>query len=99
MARNALIIKTIKTKKKILKDKNKIFKLKKRMAESNDVSEVIIIMGLLEKNRGSSSTRYRNRCSITGRPRGYRGRFGLCRNKIREFASFCFLPGVKKSSW
>jgi small subunit ribosomal protein S14 len=47
----------------------------------------------------SSKVRVRNRCEITGRPRGYYRKFALCRNKLREFASAGLLPGLIKSSW
>ncbi|MCH7472294.1 type Z 30S ribosomal protein S14 [bacterium] len=45
------------------------------------------------------STRQRNRCELTGRPRGYLRYFRICRNKFRELALRGFLPGVTKSSW
>lgn len=45
------------------------------------------------------STRQRNRCAICGRPRGYMGKFGLCRICFRERASKGELPGITKSSW
>lgn len=49
--------------------------------------------------RNSSKVRLRNRCKITGRPRGYIRDFGLCRNQFREMASKGLIPGVTKSSW
>ena len=49
--------------------------------------------------RNSSPVRYRNRCSITGRPRGYFGKFGVSRLTLREFALKGILPGVTKASW
>lgn len=49
--------------------------------------------------RSASATRIRNRCSITGRPRGFIRKFGLCRIKFRELALLGQLPGVTKSSW
>lgn len=47
----------------------------------------------------SCSSRLRNRCSITGRPRGVYKKFGLCRNKLREHAVQGDIPGLKKASW
>jgi small subunit ribosomal protein S14 len=47
----------------------------------------------------SSRSRLRNRCRITGRPHGVYRKFGLCRNKLREYAMQGDVPGVKKSSW
>lgn len=49
--------------------------------------------------RDSSPTRYRNRCGITGRPRGYLRQFGMSRIAVRELAHRGELPGVMKSSW
>lgn len=49
--------------------------------------------------RDSSATRYRNRCGITGRPRGYLRQFGMSRIAVRELAHRGELPGVMKSSW
>jgi small subunit ribosomal protein S14 len=49
--------------------------------------------------RNASPTRLRNRCSITGRPRGVYRKFGLGRNKLRELALRGEVPGVIKASW
>ncbi|NJO80674.1 MAG: 30S ribosomal protein S14 [Cyanobacteria bacterium RM1_2_2] len=49
--------------------------------------------------RNSSPTRVRNRCWLTGRPRGYYRDFGLSRHVLREMAHQGLLPGVVKSSW
>ena len=49
--------------------------------------------------RDSSPTRQRNRCALTGRPRGVFRKFGLCRNKLRESAMRGEVPGMTKSSW
>jgi small subunit ribosomal protein S14 len=49
--------------------------------------------------RNSSKVRMRNRCKLTGRPRGYMRLFGISRVTFREMASFGKIPGVTKSSW
>lgn len=49
--------------------------------------------------RNASPVRLRNRCALTGRPRGVFRKFGLCRNKIREMAMKGEIPGVIKASW
>lgn len=49
--------------------------------------------------RGSSPVRQRNRCKLTGRPRGYMRAFGISRVTFREMANFGLIPGVTKSSW
>ncbi len=49
--------------------------------------------------RDSSPVRRRNRCRISGRPRGYYRKFGLARNKLREAAMRGDVPGLRKASW
>ena len=49
--------------------------------------------------RNSSKVRMRNRCKLTGRPRGYMRIFGISRVTFREMATFGIIPGVTKSSW
>ena len=49
--------------------------------------------------RNANPTRQRNRCQITGRPRGVFRKFGLCRNKLRELAFAGEVPGLIKASW
>lgn len=49
--------------------------------------------------RNSAPNRQRNRCGLTGRPRGYHGRFDLCRVQLRDLANKGLIPGVTKSSW
>jgi small subunit ribosomal protein S14 len=49
--------------------------------------------------RDSSRSRVRNRCGLTGRPRGYYRKFGLARHKLRELAMKGEVPGVTKASW
>jgi len=57
------------------------------------------MLKLAKLPRNSSPTRIRNRCMLTGRPRGYYRRFGLSRIALRELASEGKLPGVIKASW
>ncbi len=54
---------------------------------------------LAELPRNSSPTRERNRCSVSGRPRGYYRKFRLSRIALRELASRGLIPGMVKSSW
>jgi small subunit ribosomal protein S14 len=56
-------------------------------------------VGLDKLPRNASPVRLRNRCKLTGRPRGYIRRFGICRNVFRLMASEGKIPGVTKSSW
>ena len=54
---------------------------------------------LAELPRNSSKTRVRNRCELTGRPRGYYRKFKMSRIAMRELSSAGQIPGVLKSSW
>lgn len=54
---------------------------------------------LSELPRNSSKTRVRNRCRVTGRPRGYYRKFQMSRIALRDLASTAMIPGVTKSSW
>ena len=56
-------------------------------------------LALQQLPRSSSPTRKRNRCQITGRPRGVFSKFGLGRNKLREIAMRGEVPGLTKASW
>ena len=57
------------------------------------------VMDLAKLPRNSSAVRHRNRCELTGRPRGVYRKFKLCRIKLRDLASAGQIPGVTKSSW
>lgn len=55
---------------------------------------------LLDKlPKNTSKVRLRNRCQLTGRPRGYIRKFGICRIQFRDLASAGKIPGVTKASW
>ncbi|MCF6366101.1 MAG: 30S ribosomal protein S14 [Bacteroidales bacterium] len=55
--------------------------------------------GLQKLPKNSSKVRLHNRCSLTGRPKGYMRQFGISRITFREMASQGLIPGVKKASW
>ncbi|CAI9386042.1 30S ribosomal protein S14 [Niallia circulans] len=57
------------------------------------------IEALRKLPRDSSATRLKNRCEVTGRPRGYLRTFKMSRITFREYAHKGQIPGVKKSSW
>jgi small subunit ribosomal protein S14 len=67
--------------------------------ESSADDQFKAMMDLQKLPRDSSRSRGRNRCVITGRPRGVYRKFGLCRNKLREIIMRGEAPGVVKSSW
>ena len=65
---------------------------------SDDAKEAA--RGKLQKlPRNASPSRLRNRCALTGRPRGVYRKFGLARNKLRDLAMRGEVPGVIKASW
>lgn len=72
--------------------------------ENEDVESIYVEMEGLQAKldalpRNSKPTRLRNRCRLTGRPRGYYRRFGLSRNMLRLYAMMGLIPGIRKSSW
>ena len=66
-------------------------------ADGNIDYEAIKKLQKLPKN--ASRVRLHNRCSMTGRPKGYIRQFGVSRIVFREMASAGLIPGVKKASW
>ena len=93
-----------KNKKRIAmtaKEKSKRDALKKIIMnkELSIEDRVTATQKLSKLSRNSSAVRIRNRCSLTGRPRGNYRFFGLSRIMLRELASFGKLPGVVKASW
>lgn len=56
-------------------------------------------LSLQKLPRNASPTRLRNRCALTGRPRGVYRKFGLGRNKLREATMRGDVPGLRKASW
>lgn len=74
--------------------------LKQAIKEAISMEEKFLLHRKLQTlPRNSAPIRLRNRCSLTGRPRGYYRDFGLSRHVLREYASQGLLPGVTKSSW
>ncbi len=68
-------------------------------AKVSDEDRYAARLKLQQLPRNANPTRLRNRCAITGRPRGFFRKFGLGRNKLREFAMRGEVPGVVKASW
>ena len=101
MAKQALLQRELKRDKLVAKFANKYNELKaiakdaKRSVEERDAARA----ALQKLPRNANPTRQRNRCEITGRPRGTFKQFGLARTKIRELAFAGEIPGVTKASW
>lgn len=70
-----------------------------RDAKTSDEDREAARAKLQKLPRDASPTRLRNRCALTGRPRGVYRKFGLARNKLRELAMRGEVPGVIKASW
>ena len=68
-----------------------------RNAKPEDIFEANLKLAKLPRN--SAVVRVRNRCALSGRPRGYYRKFDMSRIALRELASEGKLPGVRKSSW
>ncbi|MDR0674443.1 MAG: 30S ribosomal protein S14 [Zoogloeaceae bacterium] len=68
-------------------------------ARLSDVERYAARLKLQQLPRNASPSRLRNRCQLTGRPRGVFRKFGMCRNKVRELAFDGQIPGVVKASW
>lgn len=75
-------------------------KLVQRYAEKRKaLKEAGDYIGLQKLPKNASPVRLRNRCKLTGRPRGYMRQFGISRINFREMALNGLIPGVKKASW
>jgi len=89
MARKGLIAREEKRRKLV----EKYADLRKELKAKGEWDE------LQKLPRNSSPIRLRNRCIITGRPRGYSRKFGVSRLVFREMALKGEIPGIKKASW
>lgn len=101
MAKKSRIAKAEKIKRLVAKYAEKRATLKAiiRNPNSTDEEREAALYKLQDLPRNSSPVRIRNRCAITGRPRGYLRKFGLSRIKFRELALRGEIPGVRKASW
>lgn len=101
MAKKSLIQRELKREKLAAKYAGKHAELK---AAANDVKKsdeerYAARLELQKLPRNAYPSRQRNRCELTGRPRGTFRQFGLARNKIRDLAFKGDIPGVVKASW
>jgi small subunit ribosomal protein S14 len=101
MAKKSIILRNEKRKKFVDLYKNQreilLSKIKDEKLSFDERLTSQIKLSKLPKD--SSVVRYRNRCSITGRPRGNFRKFGICRIVLRDLASWGRVPGLVKSSW
>jgi len=101
MTRKALVERELKRVKTVERFAAKRRLLKRILADSNatpeDKREARVKLQKLPRN--ASPVRLRNRCAVTGRPKGFYRKFGLGRNKLREQAMEGNIPGLHKASW
>ncbi len=90
--------KRIKMSKSLNNKRQKLLDIaRNRSASPEDIFEANLKLAKLPRN--SAVVRVRNRCALSGRPRGYYRKFDISRIALRELASEGKLPGVRKSSW
>jgi len=101
MAKTSMIHRDIKRKKIVAKYAKKRTAIKAILQNPQSSDDEILEARekLQAMPRNASATRIRNRCRLTGRPRGYYRKFGLARNKLREAAMRGDIPGLVKASW
>lgn len=101
MAKLAVKLRDQKRRKTVEKFKVKRAQLFEIMHDSraSDEAKEQARMRLQKLPRDASPVRLRNRCALTGRPRGVYRKFGLGRNKLRDLALKGEVPGIIKASW
>lgn len=101
MAKISKVVKNNKRKKMAMQYAERRAELKKIINNPKSTVEEVdaAVMKLQKIPRDASPVRVRNRCSQTGRPRGYLRKFGISRVALRELALQGQIPGVVKSSW
>lgn len=101
MAKKSMVARDVKRKRIADKfaAKRKAFKETIRDPKTSDEERDDAMLKLQKLPRNASPIRIRNRCRITGRPRGYYRKFGLARNRLREVLNNGEVPGAVKSSW
>jgi small subunit ribosomal protein S14 len=101
VAKVALIERELKRDKLVAKYAKKYAELKAvaNDAKHSEEDRAQARLALQKLPRNANPTRQRNRCAITGRPRGTFRQFGLGRAKIREMAFAGNIPGITKASW
>ena len=101
MAKKSMVARDAKRRKLAKKFEAKRAALKAiiRSEEASGEDKFKAVMTLAELPRNSSPTRIRNRCLVTGRPRGYYRKLKMSRIALRELGSAGLIPGLVKSSW
>ncbi len=101
MAKKAMVERDLKRRRMADKFEAKREALKAIIKDENSADEAKFqaVLKLAELPRNSSKTRIRNRCLVTGRPRGYYRKMKMSRIALRQLGSDGKIPGLVKSSW
>lgn len=101
MAKTSMIEREKKRAKTVQKYAKKRSELKAKISDvsTSDAERWEAMLALQKLPRDSSAARMHNRCGVTGRPHGVYRKFGLGRNKLREYAMKGDIPGLVKASW
>lgn len=101
MAKQGSIEKNNRRKRMVKRAENRRQALKSIISKKDTPIDerIMATLKLAEMPRNESPTRVRNRCLLTGRPRGYHRKFALSRIALRELGSAGLIPGIIKSSW
>jgi len=101
MAKTSMVERDKRRRKLIMKHAKQRAELREivKNTKLSDEERLAATIKLQKLPRDSSYTRFRNRCQLTGRPRGYYRKFGLARNKLREIMMRGEVPGIVKASW
>jgi small subunit ribosomal protein S14 len=101
MAKTSMVNRDLKRAKLAKKYATKRNALKKTISSvtSSYEEKMEAVVKLQKLPRDSSPSRERNRCALSGRPRGVYAKFGLGRNKLREATMRGDVPGLRKASW
>ena len=101
MAKKSAVEKNNNRRRMVARDATKRAELRAivrdRSREPDERFEATLALAKLPRN--GAGTRVRNRCSLTGRPRGYHRKFGLSRIALRDLGSTGQSPGLVKASW
>ncbi|HMV15987.1 MAG: 30S ribosomal protein S14 [Chitinophagales bacterium] len=81
------------------RDAKRLKLINKYKAKRDELKKAGDYTALDKLPKNASPVRYRKRCKLTGRPRGYIGFFGLSRIQFRDLASYGMIPGLSKASW
>lgn len=99
MAKESMKAREVKRARLVAKYAAKREALKKVVASGDPIEAYEAAQALQAIPKNASPVRLHNRCSMTGRPKGYMRQFGISRIQFREMAAAGLIPGVKKASW